>query len=352
MSETKKGRKENKLIDSYGRPLQNLRMAVTRECNYNCIFCHLEGDPIGKPQKVGSFPPLLYPSDYEIIAEAADKIGINGFKITGGEPLVRNDIVEIIKSIYMAASNSDISMTTNGYLLSKYAKELSEAGLQRINISIHSLKKEIYKKITGVDGLEKALQGLDEALQYNFKIKINVSVIKGLNDNEIYDLIDFASKKNIMLQLIELQPINSGANNFSDLHYPLYLIENMLIKKGAKVERRELHNRPIYILPNNVRVEIVKSYDNPIFCAGCMRVRLLADGTLIPCINWKLPGINILSAIRVKPKELAVQNAIKAFIKVNYLRRPYTLYRIDTKEFVSNGKDLRILLPKKALSNF
>ncbi|MGC8572794.1 MAG: GTP 3',8-cyclase MoaA [Caldisphaera sp.] len=336
-----------KLIDAYGRPLENLRIAVTRECNYNCIFCHLEGDPIGKPQKIGTMPPELTPYDYSIIAEAATKIGINGFKITGGEPLVRNDIVDIIDNIRKYSENSDISMTTNGYLLDIYAKKLKDAGLNRVNISIHSLNREIYYKITGVDGLEKALNGLEAAIENGLKVKINTSIVNGLNDREVMDLVEFAASKGVTLQLIELQPINSGSKQFSSLHYPLSLIENLLIKKGANVILRKLHNRPIYKLPNGAIVEVVKSYNNPLFCAGCMRVRLLADGTLIPCINWRKPGVNLLPKIRNKPRNIAIKNTINAFIEVNTLRKPYVLYNLNTNQYVSNGRDLRLKIPKK-----
>ncbi len=338
---------EKKLIDAYGRPLENLRIAVTRECNYNCIFCHLEGDPIGKPQKVGTMPPELTPEDYSIVAEAASKIGITGFKLTGGEPLVRNDIVEIVYNIRKYAQNSDISMTTNGFLLEHYAKKLKDAGLNRVNISIHSLNRETYYKITGVDGLEKALRGLDAALKYDLKVKINASIVNGLNNNEVMELIKFASDKKVSLQLIELQPINAGSKQFNSLHYPLSLIEDILIKNGAKVKSRKLHNRPIYIMQDGTEVEMVKSYNNPIFCAGCMRVRLLANGTLTPCINWKKPGVLLLPRIRNKPRDVAIKNAIDAFIEVNMLRRPYTLYNINTNQYITNKDGIRIFIPKK-----
>ncbi|MFP3143841.1 MAG: GTP 3',8-cyclase MoaA [Caldisphaera sp.] len=341
------GKLMQKLIDAYGRPLENLRIAVTRECNYNCIFCHLEGDPIGKPQKIGTMPPELTPYDYSIVAEAATKIGINEFKITGGEPLVRNDIIDIISNIRKYSENSDISMTTNGYLLYTYAKKLKDSGLNRVNISIHSLNRETYYKITGVDGLEKALKGLDAALENGLKTKINASIVKGLNDREVMDLVEFSAKKGVTLQLIELQPINSGSKQFNNLHYPLSLIEEILIKKGAKIILRKLHNRPIYELPNGAIIEMVKSYNNPLFCAGCMRVRLLANGTLIPCINWRKPGVNLLPKIRNKPRDIAIKNTIEAFKEVNMLRKPYTLYRLDTTQYASNSREIRLKIPKK-----
>ncbi|MCE4607468.1 MAG: GTP 3',8-cyclase MoaA [Caldisphaeraceae archaeon] len=336
------------LIDAYGRVLDNLRISVTRECNYSCIFCHLEGDPIGGPQKVGTFPPLLSPHDYSIVAEAATRIGISGFKITGGEPLVRKDIIKVINSISDVVGDADISMTTNGYLLEKYASSLRRAGLKRLNISIHSLRRNVYKKITGIDGLERAIRGLEKAISIGFVVKINVSVVRGLNENEIWQLVDFAHQKGVVLQLIELQPINSGAKGFEKLHFPLFLIEKELIERGARKFRRKMHNRPVYILPDGTRVEIVKSYNNPVFCAGCNRVRLLPDGMLIPCINWKLPGVSLFPGIRESPREKAVESVVEAFIKVNLLRKPYALYQIYTKDYISDGKELRLTIPKRS----
>ena len=314
--------------DAYGRPLNNLRLAVTNECNYRCIFCHLEGDPLGQPARPGQLPPVMVPREYGIVARAARLLGIDSFKITGGEPLIRRDIVEIVRFISENAPGSDISMTTNGYLLSRLAPGLAEAGLRRVNISIHSLDEERYRFITGVKGLSMALRGLEAARDQGFKLKVNMVVLKGVNEDEIFSVAELAYKNDAILQLIELHPVGLGAKFFTKYFYPLSLVEKKLLDMGARVERRSLHNRPIYILPGGVRIEIVRPHANPIFCAGCSRVRLSATGHLTPCLNWKGHRIHLLPRIRAaRSEEEAVMEAAKALLEVNFLRKPYYMVK-------------------------
>ena len=314
--------------DAYGRPLNNLRLAVTNECNYRCVFCHLEGDPLGEPARPGRLPPIVLPREYGIVARAARLLGIDSFKITGGEPLIRRDIVEIVRSLSENAPGSDISMTTNGYLLSKLAPGLAEAGLRRVNISIHSLDEERYRFITGVKGLYMALKGLEAARDQGFKLKVNMVVLKGVNEDEIFKIAELAHANGAVLQLIELHPVGLGAKFFSKYFYPLSLVEKKMMEMGARVERRSLHNRPVYVLPGGVRIEVVRPHANPIFCAGCSRVRLSATGHLTPCLNWKGHRIHLLPRIRsAGSEEEAVMEAARALLEVNFLRKPYYMVK-------------------------
>lgn len=339
------------LYDAYGRPLENLRIAVTRECNYRCIFCHIEGDPIGSPLRPGSERPALAPEDYEIVAIASSRLGINSFKITGGEPLVRTDIVDVVASIRSGAPSSDISMTTNGYLLSRLAHRLREAGLDRVNISIHSLRRSVYRAITGVDGLERALRGLKAAVEAGFsQIKVNAVVLTGYNEGELWDLAELAREHNAILQLIELHPVGLGARRFRRFYTPLEAFERELLDRGARVERRSLHNRPVYKLPDGTIVEVVRPYANPLFCAGCRRVRLLADGTLSPCLNWKGPRVDLASRIRAASSfEEKISAAAEALVEVNRLRRPFFLWPLRDGNLASlkGPRVSRIFIPKK-----
>jgi cyclic pyranopterin phosphate synthase len=341
------------LYDAYGRPLENLRIAVTRECNYRCIFCHLEGDPKGSPLPPGSEKPVMRPEDYEVVARAASILEINSFKITGGEPLIRGDIVEVVRSIREGAPSSEISMTTNGYLLAGLAARLREAGLDRVNISIHSTRREIYRKITGVDGLKNVLQGLRAAVDVGFsQIKINAVVLTGLNDRELWDLVELARSYGAILQLIELHPVGLGARGFRRLYTPLQKFERELLDMGASVEFRPLHNRPVYKLPDGVVVEVVRPFSNPVFCAGCRRVRLLADGTLSPCLNWRGPRVDLVGRLRrAESFDERVRRAAEALIEVNSLRRPFYLWpRHDGDLRVSlpaSRTSLRLMLPKR-----
>ncbi len=339
-----------KITDAYGRPFNNLRIAVTAECNYKCIFCHIEGEPIGGPARIGTLPPRMTPEDYGVLAEAAWLLGADSFKITGGEPLVRRDIVEIVRNISQSAPGSDISMTTNGYLLEKYAPRLAEAGLRRVNISIHSLNRDVYEFITGVDGLDAALAGLRAAREAGLKVKINMVVLRGVNEDEIWSLARLAAEYNAILQLIELHPVGQGARFFRKYYYPLSIVEDELRARGATVHRRSLHNRPIYQL-GPVRIEVVRPYANPIFCAGCTRIRVGPFGDLSPCLNWRGRRPNVLAAIRgKKTREEKVLAAARTLLEANMLRRPFFLAGVhdngDWHAASSNVKG-RMRLPKR-----
>jgi len=344
---------EPKLYDAYGRPLTNLRISVTNECNYRCIFCHVEGHPVKAPLKPGSENHPLKPDDYWVIAKGASRVGVDSFKITGGEPLLRGDIIDIVSAVRDAAPTADISMTTNGYLLSDTASLLRDSGLNRVNISIHSLRRDRYKFITGVDGLEKALEGLRVSSDVGFdQIKINAVILRGVNDDEIWDLIDLARDYDAILQLIELHPVGLGRLTFKRYYKPLGDVEEKLRSMAAKIERRSLHNRPVYILTDGVKVEVVRPYANPLFCAGCKRVRLLPDGLLSPCLNWKGPFVNLLAYLRrASTLEEKIEAVINALIKVNSLRRPYFLWPLSPPEGVASvgswSGRLRLRLPKR-----
>ena len=170
------------MIDAYGRKLKVLRLIVTLRCNYNCIFCHREGEE-------GNHD-VLTRSDIALVGRVAALLGIRYFKITGGEPLIRSDIVEIVRSLKQQ-TNGEVSMVTNGYFLSKYANRLIDAGLDRVNVSMHSLNENTYERIVGVRGLNKVIQGIKILKDSEIPVKINdVSYGILIRDNNLtlYDL--------------------------------------------------------------------------------------------------------------------------------------------------------------------
>ncbi|MCE4606074.1 MAG: GTP 3',8-cyclase MoaA [Desulfurococcales archaeon] len=316
------------LKDGYGRPLLNLRVIVTDECNYRCLFCHIEGEPLDSPIQPGMARSLGYLSldEYSLVAEAASRVGISKVKFTGGEPLLREELPEIISVFKEYGSFDDLSLTTNGYLLKSLSEWLKEAGLDRLNVSLHTLKPEVYKFITGVNAHERVLQGIEKAIQTGYKqIKINMVVMKDINDSEIPDMIEFAFKKGLVLQLIELHPVGLGKENFGKYYLSLDEVEEYLSERSQKITiRKELHNRPIYFLDNGVKVEIVRPYNNWRFCMGCTRIRISPIGELFPCINWFGPRPNIRSYIKeLKTREDKIRAIMNAIKDVNKLRRPF-----------------------------
>ncbi len=311
------------LIDRYGRRLLNARLAVTLRCNYRCFFCHSEGIESGTKE--------LTPSEWGLIATALRLAGVESFKFTGGEPLVRDDIVDIVKEVSNCGKPRDLSMTTNGYYLEELAGLLRDAGLDRLNISLHSLKENVYRNITGCGDLSKVIKGIYEALNYDYrKIKLNVVVIKGVNDGEVWDIIDFAARHGLHVQLIELHPVGRGKHDFEKHHSTLDNIVKEIEEVSSKiVVRGELHNRPIYYLPTGITVEVVKPVLNPLFCAACSRIRVAPDGALKPCLSGNI-SISVIDIIKSDMDEDSKIRALIERIKqVNDARKPNILWPIS-----------------------
>lgn len=263
------------LKDNYGREITSLRLSITQKCDLNCFYCHKEG------QKKGTEEISL--EKIQKIVSVANKLGINKVKITGGEPLQRKDILQIVKicSSYM----KEVSLTTNGILLKKFAKQLKENGLKRVNISIDTLNKEKFIKITSKDKLKDVIEGLEIAVKIGLNpVKVNTVVLKGINENEIEDLIKFCKEKNCVLQLIELEARKEDLNNgfYKKYHLNLEKIENDLKKRTIEIQENELHSRKKYFVPS--QVEIVKPMHNSEFCKNCKRIRITSDGKLKPCL--------------------------------------------------------------------
>lgn len=289
-------------------------------CNFRCIFCHRENSQ-------ESLRGELNHEELGILVEALAKVGIRKYKITGGEPLMRDDIIEVVKSVRNYGLAEDISMTTNGYFLEELAGRLVDGGLNRVNVSLHSLKPERFEFITGVNAVAKVISGIKEATNYDLKIKINFVALKGINEAEVWDVVNFAEGLGVHVQLIELHPVGKGKNVFTDYHALLRDVLNRLSEKASKVIiRGELHNRPIYVLPSGITVEVVRPVLNPIFCAGCSRIRVAPDGSLMPCLSsdLKLPTIDLIRGKGSRDEK--VSGVLDLISKVNDLRRPHVMW--------------------------
>ncbi|QKQ99294.1 GTP 3',8-cyclase MoaA [Metallosphaera tengchongensis] len=277
------------MIDRYGRPLEDLRITLTHACNFECFFCHMEGEDTHVMEG-------LSPYQIGLVTQVATKFGVRSVKLTGGEPTLRRDLPEIISSIRRAGVR-DVSMTTNAFLLKNIAGKLKDAGLTRINISLHALSKEKFKEVTGVDGLSRVIEGIREARYQGFRpIKINYVLTKR-NVEEAKKIIEFSEKSGIdELHLIEMHPVGLGKTSFS-FHQSLENLEAEIAKMAIRSEIREKHFRPRYVLPSGLIVEMVKPYANPIFCAGCNRIRLTVDGKLKTCLYRDDKEIDIMYAL-------------------------------------------------------
>jgi cyclic pyranopterin phosphate synthase len=257
------------LKDAYDRPVSNLRISLTPQCNLSCIYCHREGE-----KKTGQQPSA---AEIAEILRAASTFDIRSVKFTGGEPLLRNDLPEIVGSV---PAGMESSLTTNGTLLADIASDLRKAGLRRVNVSLDSLNPETYRKITGTDKPSDVLEGISAALDAGLTpIKLNTVVIKGVNDHEIDDFLAFVrGDRNLVLQLIELM-------NFNDcnFHGDMNGLEGELASRSKQIITRRMHHRKKYCL-DGAEVEVVRPLHNTEFCAFCNRLRITSDGKLKPCL--------------------------------------------------------------------
>jgi cyclic pyranopterin phosphate synthase len=306
------------LIDSCGRPLLNLRISITQRCNLRCDYCHKEGEEVASCSR-GTAEEMTV-DEIVRLSRIAVGLGIARIKLTGGEPLMRKDLCEIVRGIAAIPGLKDLSITTNGTMLGYRAQELHACGLKRVNISLPTLNPDVYHKLTS-GRIEDALEGVKAAVAAGFNpVKLNMVILASVNVDAVTEMMSFARQTGTILQLIELDPVNVDDSYFSVYHKFLDEHELLLRQKAVEVEtRRLMHNRRIYHLPD-VTVEVVHPTENGEFCAHCTRLRVTSDGKLKTCLMKNDNLVDVLTPMRqgASDKELEA-----LFIKTNQLREPY-----------------------------
>ena len=305
---------DEKVIDKFERPLISLRISITNRCNVRCFYCHHDG---------------IVPENYEMtsnemerIVKVAKEIGIEKIRLSGGEPLIRDDIVDIVAKI-SSVGFRDISLTTNGVLLSRYAEALYKAGLTRVNVSFDTLNPDTYKLITKRDYMELAKKGIERAVKAGLNpVKVNMVVMKGINDNEIWDMFQFCKDNGAILQLIELLKTENCQESefFDEYHYDMGELEEELGKISNRVKTRKfMQDRKKYFVEGG-EIEIVRPMDNTEFCKNCTRLRITPDGKIKPCL---LRNDNLVDIIEPMRKGFSDDELKKVFLKAIENREPY-----------------------------
>jgi cyclic pyranopterin phosphate synthase len=302
--------------DRFGRPLLNLRVSVTQRCNLHCPYCHREGEE----KRANNSVTEMTPEEIVRIVKVAVRLGMKRVKITGGEPLLRPDILDIVKGIAKIQGLKDLSMTTNGTLLSKYAEGLRHNGLMRVNVSLPTLNSETYHKLMG-GNLQDVLNGIEAAVKAGLNpVKLNMLILKGINEKEIPKMMDFASKNGAILQLIELEPVNVSSSYFEQYHCTIDGEETELKEKAVEIETRgNMQNRRVYYLPN-VKVEVIHPIENTEFCAKCTRLRVTSNGKLKPCLMKKTNLVDMLTPMRKGEDDKKIEELFK---EACFKREPY-----------------------------
>ena len=306
-------------LDSFERPIEYLRVSVTDRCNLRCVYC--------MPEEGVKFIPhssILRYEEIVRIVRVAVGMGMTHIRLTGGEPLVRADIVELVRQLAAIPGLDDLSMTTNGILLERYAEPLAEAGLKRVNLSLDTLRPDRFRRITRLGTLEKVLRGREAALKAGLKpVKINVVVVRGLNDDEVVDLARLSLEEDWHIRFIEVMPLGGGVHWAGDGVVSMQEVRRKIVAELGELEAVRgpwgVGPARYYRLPG---AKGTLGFISPVsdhFCFRCNRLRLTSDGKILPCllsnkyVDLRGPlrqGISdeelrdiFLHAIRIKPLE-------------------------------------------------
>ncbi|MCS6874704.1 MAG: GTP 3',8-cyclase MoaA [Pyrinomonadaceae bacterium] len=306
------------LKDAYGRTIKDLRISVTDRCNFRCFYCLPHGEPpIARKDKILTFEEI------ERISKIFVSLGIEKIRLTGGEPLLRKDIEILVeklarlKAVYFNGNKlRDFALTTNGHTLAKRAKTLKQLGLDRVTISLDSLKREKFEKITGTDKLEEVLEAIKAAKEAGLApVKINAVIVRGWNDDEIVALAEFARQNELIMRFIEYMPLDSakewrrglvvsGKEIFEKINQ-VFPLEPKSTCRGSSTSWQ-------YIFKDGAKGEIgIISPVTDMFCGACSRIRLTADGQIRTCL-FSVKEYNLRDFVRSGASDEEIAEFIEA----------------------------------------
>ena len=283
------GIKNRVLRDSYGRAIRDLRVSLTDRCNFRCFYCLPHGEPPIAPKE-----QMLSYEEIEYVCDIFVSLGIEKIRLTGGEPMLRRDIETIIRKLARFKTSEpnrlvDLALTTNGYFLPERARELKAAGLDRVTISLDSLKRDVFKRMTGVDVLDRVLAGIAAAKDAGLEpIKINAVIVRGHNEAEVADFAAFAREYDVKMRFIEFMPLDSGhewsrADVVSGREIRDRISERFPLVKLAVNRGSETSSRYRFADGAPGEIGIIAPVTEP-FCGACSRIRLTADGQIRTCL--------------------------------------------------------------------
>ncbi len=264
--------------DSFGREIDYLRLSLTERCTLRCVYCRVDEGFCPKSLELNAEEMIL-------LAEVCVELGIKRIRLTGGEPLLRKDLMQIVRGIAALPGLKDLSITTNAQMLAEMAADLKAAGLMRLNISMDSLNEELFEKLTGGGSLQKVLDGIKAAEAAGFDpIKINVVLMRGVNDHEVDDFIALTTRHKIDVRLIEYMPIGGGNGS-----HKLRVNNQELIaeRPWLKPLPPRFHSQPSsdYTFDGALgRVGFISPISHR-FCSDCNRIRIMSDGNLRTCLG-------------------------------------------------------------------
>jgi cyclic pyranopterin phosphate synthase len=297
------------LLDRFSRPLRSLRLSVTDRCNLRCQYCMPEQEYVWLPRE-----NLLTFEEIDGIVDAFSTLGVDRVRLTGGEPLLRRDLSVLVESLAARPAIVDLALTTNGVLLRAQAQALRAAGLHRITVSLDTLDRERFRGLTRTDDLAKVLDGIDAAASARFaSLKLDTVVIRGVNDDELVPLLEYAKTMGAELRFIEYMDVGGATRWTTDA----------VVSRREILERVEAHYGPVlrlneqssapadrFLLPDGTTFGIISSTTQP-FCASCDRSRLTADGVWLLCL-YAATGTDLRRPLRAGASREDLQRLIEA----------------------------------------
>lgn len=307
---------EEVLIDKFNRVVDYVRLSVTDRCDFRCVYC-MDDEMQFVPRA-----QLLTLEEIARIAQAFTELGVKKVRITGGEPLVRRNVIKLFEDIGQLPGLSELVLTTNGSQLTKLAQPLKDAGVKRINISLDSLDSEKFKRITRVGELQNVLAGIEAALAVGFeKIKLNAVILKHRNDDEITDLVRYASDRKMDISFIEEMPLGViGDHDRAEAYYSSDEIKSDLEQEFTLVPTTETTGGPskyYKLTETGTRVGFISPHSHN-FCEQCNRVRLTCEGRLLLCLGQE-HSVDLRKILRAHPGDM---DKLKQAIRDSMLIKP------------------------------
>jgi cyclic pyranopterin phosphate synthase len=300
---------QERILDTFGRPLRSLRLSVTDRCNLRCLYCMPEEEYVWLPQQdVLSFDEL------ERLTGVFTSLGVNKIRLTGGEPLLRKDLPELVARLARNPHITDLALTTNGVLLAEQAAALRRAGLHRVTISLDTLRPERFVRLARRESFARVQEGIAAASRAGFTgTKLDAVLIRGYNEDEAADLLEFGKRAGIEVRFLEYMDVGGAtAWTIEQVVSRLEILTALSRRYGVIVPLGENGAAPAtrYVLPDGTIFGIVASTTTP-FCRSCDRARLTADGMLFLCL-YATTGVNLREPLRAAAPEEDIASRIVA----------------------------------------
>ena len=296
------------MTDPFGRKISYLRLSVTDRCDFRCFYC--------MPERMKFLPrdELLSLEELERLASVFIKKGVKRIRLTGGEPLVRRDILQLIQALgakVKAGELDEITLTTNGSQLAKFAKDLAAAGVRRLNVSLDSFDEDRFAKITRRGKLEVVLDGIEKALAAGMAIKLNMVALKGINEDEFDHAIRWCGERGADLTLIETMPLGDIGEKRERTYLPLSEVQTDLAERWTLTPSAHKTGGPARyfdIAETGCRIGMITPLSHN-FCASCNRVRVTCTGIIYMCLGQE-DKADLLSPLRASPDDYLLEAAI------------------------------------------